>query len=303
MNRAKLKIFLVALLALATLSTAAWAAPRPLGDAERALVEAFSRYWTIEPGGYIVDLMFSDTIDDGEFVFSVEQIAELGYTPHTKIEGASRVSYSWYRGLGDFGKGVGIASPDGAWIAEASAGTETASIILLRDGESVGRIDLPPSAVDEIKVQELFDQLEATRAGYLDTAGGVTFLVAPEEGQEPSDEWKRLGEPERIFPSAGGEGGRRIRFISGKTAVVELQAGGWKNGLFHKKGTIFAGTVSAGRVYEFTAPIVQDADESSYFLLFTSNDEDQSTVEWYLQEEGYTGRGHRPVWRLDYAAG
>lgn len=157
--------FLVIACAVLCLTAAATAAPRSLNDEERALVDAFSRYKTIEPGDYVVDLMFSDTIDDGVFVFSDEQIAELGYTPHTKIEGASRVSYSWYRGQGDFGKGVGIAAEDGAWIAEASAGTESASIILLHDGDSVGGIDVPPSAVDEMEEQELFDQLEATRAG------------------------------------------------------------------------------------------------------------------------------------------
>lgn len=135
-------------------------------------------------------------------------------------------------------------------------------------------------------------------------SNAVTFLVGPEPGQEPSDAWAALGEPEKIFPSARRDGaGYKIRFVSDQTAVVELQAGGWKDGTFHKKDTVFAGTVSAGRVYEFTAPIMPTAEDGAYFLVFTSNDADQGTVEWYLQDEGYGGRQYRSVWRLHYAAG
>lgn len=153
-------------------------------------------------------------------------------------------------------------------------------------------------------VEENIGRLAWLRENGFYVANGVTFFVAPEQGHGPSDAWKVFGEPKKVFRAVPGDGAvRKIRFVSDQTAVVELQTGGWKNGLFHKKDTIFSGTISAGKVYEFTAPIVKDVEASSYFLLFTSNDDDQGTVEWYLQEDDYTGRHYRDVWRLDYAAG
>lgn len=157
------------------------------------------------------------------------------------------------------------------------------------------------------RIEQNIDRLAWLRENGFFVPAGVTFLFAPEDGQEPSDAWRALGEPVKVLPSAREDGaGHKIRFVSDQTAVVELQAGSWNDRQFNKTGTIFSETVSAGKVYEFTAPIMPDMpdmNDSGYFLIFKTNDEDGGTVDWPLHEDGYGGRHYRIIWRVDYTVG
>lgn len=130
----------------------------------------------------------------------------------------------------------------------------------------------------------------------------VTFWTNP-----ASAEYEALGEAEKIpfaaFETETQNAPVRIRFRATVSCKAELAYGVWKkDGGFEQEKIIFSHDIEAGRVYEFTAPIFRKTEESSYFFRFM-NSADESTAEWYLQDEGYGGRAGQDVFSVEFAFG
>lgn len=135
---------------------------------------------------------------------------------------------------------------------------------------------------------------------------GITFWTDPD-----SAEYQNLGVAEKMDSASTSTGaqnaGTRIRFMATVSCKAELAYGSWKKDndgglLFVRQKSLFTGDVSAGQVYEFVAPICRSTEESHYFLRFTNNS-DESTAEWYLQDEGFGGRAGQNVFSIEFAAG
>ena len=143
-------------------------ATRPLNEAEKRIVSTFSVFKT--DGSYeATNVRFSDKIDNGNLVFALDKLSEDGYMHCSTIIDAEKghVEYAWSRGTGDYGKGVGLVK-DNAWIAEVSAGTESALLTFLKDGKFVGARRLSvaeATAIMDSGHKQLFSELLAVVSG------------------------------------------------------------------------------------------------------------------------------------------
>ena len=309
-------------------------ATRPLNEAEKRIVSAFRVFKT--DGSYeAVNVRFSDEIENGSLVFALDKLGEEGYMHcSTRIDAEKgRVEYAWSRGAGDYGKGVGLVN-DNAWIAEVSAGTESALLTFLKDGSFVGARRLTvaeATAIMDAGHERLFSELLAVVSGQsapeysynalvdieaAALADGVEATVSMKSPKitfwtNPSSaEYKALEPVERISFADIDAGTQRaltkIRFRATVSCKAELAYGVWKkNGYglgFEQEKLLFSHDIEAGRIYEFTAPIFRRTEESSYFFRFL-NSTDESTAEWYLQDEGYGGRAGQDVFSVEFAFG
>ena len=143
-------------------------ATRPLNESEKRIVSAFRVFKT--DGSYeAVNVRFSDEIENGSLVFALDKLGEEGYIHcSTRIDAEKgRVEYAWSRGAGDYGKGVGLVN-DNAWIAEVSAGTESALLTFLKDGNFVGARRLTvadATAIMDVGHERLFFELLSVVSG------------------------------------------------------------------------------------------------------------------------------------------
>lgn len=138
--------------------------PRPLNEAEKRIVSAFSVFKT--DGSYdAVNVRFSDAIENDSLVFASDKLGEGGYIHcSTRIDTEKgHVEYAWSKGAGDHGKGVGLIN-DNVWIAEVSAGTEVGQLAFLKNGKFVGAQGLygaDATAIMEAGHERLFFELQA----------------------------------------------------------------------------------------------------------------------------------------------
>lgn len=143
-------------------------ATRPLNEAEKRIVSAFGVFKT--NGTYeAVNVRFSNEIENDSFVFPLDKLGEEGYMHcSTKIDAKKgSIEYAWSRGAGDYGQGVGLVN-DNVWVAEVSAGTESALLTFLKNGTFVGAKRLSvadATAIMEAGNERLFSELLAVVSG------------------------------------------------------------------------------------------------------------------------------------------
>lgn len=142
--------------------------PSPIercGKAHRYRVQCFQNRRNV----WAINVRFGDEIDNGSLVFSLDKLGEDGYMGcNTKIDAEKgRIEYAWNKREGDYGAGVGLVN-DNAWIAEVSAGTESANLTFLKNRQFVGakRISVADAeAIMETGHERLFSELLAVISG------------------------------------------------------------------------------------------------------------------------------------------